>query len=399
MSLVRKCPEMGITFPAPQISDGIRLEVVRDFQTLEKHAEAWNRLVEESGQRPEMSYAWVSSHLETRLNPGESWFCLLAYDSARLAGVLPLVSVPRCWLGRAKCLRFEAPFDIFNTGAVEALLRSRYEERVFARFTDYLWRIPGACGCLRFRGLPEARLTQVKNLDRRSSTVIDIDGSESVIPVDGSAENYLESLSKNFLRNYRRIGRRIQEQPGTGFRFESGNMEKNAGPFMTIEHQGWKAQRKTSILSDESYVRFFLLLTKRLEDQGWLRWAFLDIGGEPVAGQFMVECGRTLYVVKIGYNEAFSKLSPGTALFGKVIEETLTAGRVNEMNFMSGYSWMKDWNVRQRPLANIAFFPKSLKRWSLCKPPMQLRAILSRNEKLRKSIDTFSNRLLNRPVA
>ncbi|MGE4490342.1 MAG: GNAT family N-acetyltransferase [Kiritimatiellales bacterium] len=395
MNLVRKVPEKGFELPVPTEFNGVRLEVVNDSVRLQKFSRDWNRLVEEAGQRPELSYSWLSCYLETRLMPGDSWFCLLAFDGAQLVGVLPIVVVPRCWLGRGSCLRFETPYDILTTGSVEALLRPGYEGNVFSMFLEYLWSIPASCSCLRFRGLPESRLPELKKLCGAADSVIDFDGSESVIPVRGTAEEFIQSLSRKFRQNYRRIGRRIQEQPGVRFRFESGNMEENAAAFMRIEHAGWKAQRKTSILSDESYIHFFLLMAKRMEDQGWLRWAFLDIGGRPVAGQFMVECGNTLYVVKIGFDEAFSNLSPGTALFGKVIEETLSAGRMKEINFMSGYPWMKDWNVQTRPIANVAFFPKKFLHWSLCKQPMKLRAYINRFPALRKVVDDFSNRLLN----
>jgi hypothetical protein len=133
-----------------------------------------------------------------------------------------------------------------------------------------------------------------------------------------------------------------------------------------------------------------------MEEQGWLRWAFLDIDGEPAAGQFMVQRGEVLYVVKIGYNEKFSKLSPGAALFGCVIEKAFDAREVKEINFMSGYPWMKDWHVQMRDLTNIAFFPDSVRKWGLCKQMLQLRLFLNRLPRLRKTIDRFSTRLMHK---
>ena len=400
MRLVCKSPEMGINFPAPVRSpNGIRLELVNDFDELRKHAEAWNRLVVDAGQRPEMSYAWIATHFETRLNPGDSWFCLLAYDRQQLVGVLPVVTIPRRWMGRYKCLRFETPYDIFMTGAVEAVMRRSYEEDIFPLFLEYLWSIPCACCCLRFRGLPCAMQSPRAiscRLCRNSSFIADVDGSESFLTVQGGADEYLGKLSKKFRGNYRRIGRRIQEQPDVRFRFETGNAEYNAERFMDIEHQGWKAQRKTSIRSDESCIKFFRLLARRMEEQGWLRWAFLDINGEPVAGQFMVQSGDILYVAKIGYNENFSKLAPGAALFGRVIENVFESGEAKEINFMSGYSWLNDWNVETRAISNIAFFPASISRWGLCKQPMQLRALINRNPRLKKVVDGFSDHLFNK---
>lgn len=391
MSIVCKCPEMGIKFPEPVRKQGeIRLEVIRDFQGLEKYAHEWNRLACEMDRNPVLSHAWMSAHLQTRLNLGEQWFCLLAFDGDRLVGVCPIITVPRRWPGERHCLRFETPYDIFTTGAVEPLVLQEFASQVCPAFHAYLWSIPCDCSCLRIRGLPEERIAHVtnRNVFRQSSSIVDINSAESFIPVKDGAEAYFDSLSKNFLRNYRRIGRRIQEQPDVRFRFDTGNSESNAEQFMDIEHQGWKAQRKTSIRSDESYVKFFRLLTKRLEEQGWLRWAFLDIGDKPVAGQFMVQNGSTLYVVKIGYDEAFAKLSPGAVLFGHVIEQAFASGETSEINFMSGYSWMNDWNVQTRRLADIAFFPDTMRRWGLCKQPIQLRALINRKPKLKRFIET-----------
>ena len=399
MSIVCKSPETGIGFPdPPRLSDGICLKVVRDFDELCIYEEAWNGLVRETGSNPVLSYAWIISHLKTRLQPGDSWFCLLAFENDRLIGVCPLITVPRRWPGGLTCLRFETPYDIFTTGAVEPLVLASRHERVCPAFHDYLWSIPCDCSCLRIRGLPENRAAHVtdRKVFRRSSAIADKDSAENFISVQGGAEEYFASLSKNFLRNYRRIGRRIEEQPGVRFRFETGSAAANAEQFMRIEHQGWKAQRKTSIRSDESYVEFFRLLTERLEEQGWLRWAFLDIGGEPAAGQFMVQSGDTLYVVKIGYDEKFAKLSPGTALFGRVIENAFISGGAKEINFMSGYPWMNDWNVRSRALVNVAFFPDTLHRWGLCKQPIQLRTLINRNPKLKEAVNQFSDRLINR---
>jgi hypothetical protein len=390
---------MGIELPEPNRSpNGIRLEVVRDFDELQKHAEAWNRLAAETGPRPVLSYAWIATHLETRLNPGDIWFCLLAYDRHQLVGVLPIVTVPRRWPGERKCLRFETPYDIFNTSAVETLLRRGYQEDIFPLFLNYLWSIPCVYCCLHFRGVPGARLPDVisRRLCRGSTSVTDLDGYESFLSVTGGAEDYFNTLSDNFRQHYRQTTRRIQELPGTRFRFESGRAESNAEQFMSLDHQDWTAFQKTSIGSDESYVKFFRLLTRRMEEQGWLRWAFLDIGGEPAAGQFMVQSGGVLYVLQTSCNDKFSALSPGLALFGRVIEEAFESADVQVINFISSQLRLKDWNVKRLPVAHIAFFPAGISRWGLCKWPVQMHALLCRIPFIKKFIRGISARLFRK---
>ncbi len=402
MGLVEKCPSLNVPLPEEQVTKcGIRIVAVNSFDELDRYADAWNQLVCVPDGNPTFSHAWISVHLKTRLSSEDKWFCLLAFDEDRLVGVLPIVTPPRQWLGRFSGFRFETPYDELTTSAVEPQVAQGFEKRVCPAFHDYLWSIPCSCSCLRVRGLSEHRVEHA--IDRkvfcRSRAIVDKSDPESLIRIQGDASQYFQTLSKKFHKNYCRILRRIEEQPEVQFRFEEGGGELQAERFMDIEHQGWKARRKTSLRSDSSYVAFFRLVVKQMEEQGWLRWAFLDIDGKTVAGQFMVQSGTTLYVVKIGYDESFSKLSPGTALFGRTIEWAFKSGQIEEINFISGYSWMKDWKVQMRDTVNVAFFPATASRWGLCKQPMQLRALLSRMPALRRAVDQLTNRLMHQPTS
>lgn len=402
MGLVEKCPSLNVELPEQLFTRcGIQIVAINSFDELGHYADAWNQLVRVPGGNPVFSHAWISVYLKTHLSSDDTWFCLLAFDQNKLVGVLPIVTTPRRWLGRCSGFRFETPHDVFTTGAVEPQVASGYEQRVCPAFHDYLWSIPCSCSCLRVRGLSEHRVPHVTNRKtfRRSSSIVDWGDHESFIPAQGDATQYFQTLSKKFHRNYRRIVRRIEGQPGVQFRFEEGGGEINAERFMDIEHKGWKARRKTSIRSNPSYVEFFRSLVKQMEKQGWMRWSFLDIDGQTVAGQFMVQSGTTLYVVKIGYDETASKLSPGAALFGRTIEWAFESGEIDEINFMSGYSWMRDWKVQIRKTANVTFFPETARRWGLCKQPMQLRALLNRRPALRAAVDRLSNRLMNQPAS
>jgi hypothetical protein len=63
----------------------LRIDTVEAVDVLAWHAAAWDRLALAAPERlPMLSYAWVKSFLEHRLDPGESWRCLFAYTGDEL---------------------------------------------------------------------------------------------------------------------------------------------------------------------------------------------------------------------------------------------------------------------------------------------------------------------------
>ena len=88
-------PRKGLTVPASlcqpsAVISGIR--VATSLDSLEEHAEAWDRLLAELYNLLSMlSHAWVSSFLEHRDLGGPPWQCFFAYQDSELVGVLPLI--------------------------------------------------------------------------------------------------------------------------------------------------------------------------------------------------------------------------------------------------------------------------------------------------------------------
>ena len=73
------------------------------LDSLDEHAEAWDRLAMASSERlPMLSHAWVSSFLEHRNLGGAPWQCFFAYQDAELVGVLPLIGAHKGVLGRLR---------------------------------------------------------------------------------------------------------------------------------------------------------------------------------------------------------------------------------------------------------------------------------------------------------
>ncbi len=88
---VKNDTERGAT---DRLSGELRIVEVDTLPELERHSEAWAKLLLESASAlPRQSYAWISAFIENKPLLGKRWFCLFAYEGDKLVGVLPLIEV------------------------------------------------------------------------------------------------------------------------------------------------------------------------------------------------------------------------------------------------------------------------------------------------------------------
>jgi hypothetical protein len=71
--------------------------------------------------------------------------------------------------------------------------------------------------------------------------------------------------------------------------------------------------------------------------------AFLRTEGKPAASQLMLDYGNRLWVLKVGYDETFSRCSPGILLMHNVVREAFERG-YHAFEFLgSNEPWVKIW--------------------------------------------------------
>jgi len=340
---------------------GIRVEIVNSLDQLETRADAWNRLSHHSPQQlPMLSHAWVSSFLEHRIKPGQSWFCLFAYDDEAMIGVFPVIVTAVSLLG-IKLQRLMTP-HCDHTFGVDFLVASGREKDVISALQETLkLTCPGYCE-LSLKRLPESSpsLALLGNLNGGRLVLGDFSGTGAFIRVSGDYENYLEGLTIRFKRNLRRLGRKMKSLPDVRYSFLTGKdaAGKTLGEFLELEASGWKTRGGSAILNAPSLIPFYSALARRLSELGWLELHCLHANGKMIAGHFAIRMACTLVVFKIAYDEEYASYSPGTLLFERMIKRGFESGGLNEINFLSDHEWMKNWGVAHRAYYNLYVVPR-----------------------------------------
>lgn len=350
----------------PQVihQDGpARVEIATTVEALAPYADRWNQLALASPQRlPMLSHAWVASYFEHLIEPGAEWACLFAFDRDTLIGILPCQSCSGKLSGLAP-IQLCTPASA-HTRSVDLVLRAGLERPAADLLFQALAKLAPHWGQLDFTVIPIGSPT----IDLAESGLFDATATVeqqwygTYIPITGTYQEYLGSLSDKFSRNLRRLGNKIQQLESYGERFVApGATEpEHLVQFLEVEASGWKAAEGTAIRQSPQLVRFYRALTARFANLGWLEYHFLEAEGKTIAGHLAVRLGRSLVLLKIGYDEAYSSYAPGNVLMAHTIERAFACGDVDEVNCLTDMPWNRNWNMQKRPYHSVTLHRTSL---------------------------------------
>lgn len=348
-----------ISFPVMKkikTSSNLRVELVRSIDGLDEYADAWDMLALNAPQQhPVMTHAWISAYLKTKIPASDPWFCLFAFYGTELVGVLPLVVREYQFLGK-KYLSLNTP-NHPHTRWVDFLFKEKFGKRVIQLFADYL----NAMRPRVVRLTMDQVICNSQTFGILEEGIDDIysykfpNGYESIIPVDGSYSDYRKGLSKKMTSNMRRSYNLLKKLGDFSITVinDAANSQKDLLSFAAIEQSGWKGNQGTAIRV--KFWEFFEELVQNMVSRDWLEWYFLESGNKRIAGYLTIPFGRSAVILKTGYDEEYSSLSPGNILTEKMIEYIFSCGKYDIINFLTDYEWLLRWNVKRNQYYQIVF--------------------------------------------
>lgn len=328
-------------------------------------SDQWDALAASSNQRlPMLSHAWIEAFASATAEGGKAAevHCAIAHADGRLLGVLPLVVRRRAsapWLP----IHAATPYDD-HTAFGDALRAADAPSGVLPALLQAAQRRFGRCLAeVALRGVSaDSATASTDGIEPRGWRCIQAPrGQGSFLAVSsGTWGEYRAGLSKNFRQNLRKSENRLREA-NLEFRCEwlTG---QDAHPdfldtFIALESSGWKGRSGSAIGQDARRLEMYRRLVANLRQSGWLEWHLLLIDERAVAAHLAVRLGTSLVVVKIAYDEAFSRFSPGMLLFEKTVERAYADASIKEINCLTDMHWHKPWKMQGRPYFDCRFFP------------------------------------------
>jgi|RhiMetdeSRZDD1v2_1073273.scaffolds.fasta_scaffold180854_2 CelD/BcsL family acetyltransferase involved in cellulose biosynthesis len=165
-----------------------------------------------------------------------------------------------------------------------------------------------------------------------------------------SYQEYVDSLSSVLRKNIPYNLRRLERSSGEIVIVTDENgLDKALDDYEKVYNASWKIQEATP--------RFIRGLARTAARNGWLRLGLAYIGGEPAAAQLWIVHEGIASIYKIAYDERFAKLSAGTALTAKLMQQVIDVDKVRIVDYLSGEDdYKKNWMSHRREFWGIAAF-------------------------------------------
>lgn len=290
-----------------------------DGSLIEPLAAEWQELCAEGPcDEPFYTPAWVRSYLAA-FEPQARLTLITIRKGKALRGVLPLVErtighgpVRLRWYRTAANSHFPR-FDVIHGAGDRELV------------TEALWTFLQSWSgwdLLQFESAPEPGVAWslvdlaagAGHRSRRHRP--DASPYVDVTRYPRGVDEIITTRSSNLRSQSRRSLKRLRDKGSVEFRIvASGHppdeIQAAAEAFYRLEASGWKGEAGTAILSDPATKAFYDLVVANAQKTDSLVICLLLCDGDLVAAGLKLRWNTTLYELKAGYNEAYSKWSPG----------------------------------------------------------------------------------------
>jgi len=180
------------------------------------------------------------------------------------------------------------------------------------------------------------------------------DGHCDYLPMRAHDE-LLKGLSSRFRNNLRRAKKRADELGAVTYASASRSpeLEELFEEFLDVEASGWKGKKGigTAIKLDARLSTLYRLLLSGYSRAAGCQIHVVRHRDRPIAAAFSLLTNKTLYGLKIGFDEEYARIAPGKLLHEFIFKECAENPAVERFDFTSDAQWHSHW----RPLRHGAF--------------------------------------------
>lgn len=330
----------------------LRFEVIDSPAGLGELADSW-RTLNRTWMSPLLDFKWILAAAES-FYPEGGLFVVVGRRASTVVAVAPLALGKRDgvqWIEfiGARSLYEASGFLYRHQPDLDGLLRFvcslkhpvAFERGAFGSFLDGRWPKPLSHFGLfpRIARIPVPRMS-----------------------LSGAWEDFFASQSAQRRYDHRRSQRRMAEKGRVSVGFHRPCPE-NAGQLLeeafVIEDRSWKHHSGSSILQSGAMQDFFSRIGSAYAADGELVVGLLRIGETPVAMQIGLVREQRYWTLKIGFDDAWKRCSPGTFLMTEAIRMSFEQGLEGVEFLGSRESWLAHWADGSHQLHNLFYIPFS----------------------------------------
>jgi predicted ATP-grasp superfamily ATP-dependent carboligase/CelD/BcsL family acetyltransferase involved in cellulose biosynthesis len=355
-----------------------RWEVTSDRAGLDRHAVEWDALAHTRSSSLLSDAAWMREFVAAFLEGGQPVFLHLLRREGALIAALPL---RRC----GGLLPTWSVIANSHTPSLPLALDESLPEH-YRRVLDHLLASASVIDLGRLatesplgRGLLAAarrRGLRVACKKTRGEAILDLAGSWSLLR--GSLSR---GLRKNAERNERKLG-----QLGSltlGVNEGAPSLARVLEECFELETAGWKGARGSPIKASASALRFYTGLAGAAASAGRLALYTLRLDGRLIAFEYCLRGQGQISLLKISFDPALAKYSPGQVLRLKILQRECERGEIAAYSMGPQSEWKLRWATRVEPVSKVRIYAPGPRGTIPYAVGPGLRAVLARSTVVR----------------
>ncbi len=179
------------------------------------------------------------------------------------------------------------------------------------------------------------------------------------LPVYESWEKFESSISpsrRSSLRRLERVANNMGKLKVEMISPAVDEVDNYLNEIFNVEASNWKKRMGTAIQYNSKLNFFFHNYIKDSAELGFLRLCYLRINDIAIAVQVGIEYANRFWLLKIGFNEEWSKCSPGIILMHEVIR-TAFEKKLDSIEFLgSDEPWLHIWTDKLHDLVSYTIY-------------------------------------------
>ena len=160
--------------------------------------------------------------------------------------------------------------------------------------------------------------------------------------------------SKNLRASLRKSHKRIGEAPTwtVTSSIHRSELAQFFEEFLRVEASGWKGPggTNTAIALNERLRAFYAAVLRESAEGFVCEITLLQVAGRTISAHFAIVAERCKHIMKIAYDEAAGKFSPGQLLLEEVVKRACADASIDHVSLATDMQWHRTW--RPIPVEN-----------------------------------------------
>jgi CelD/BcsL family acetyltransferase involved in cellulose biosynthesis len=370
------------------VTPEVRTETISDYQAFLDLEPAWDRVVRDADiDHPFLEHAWLRTWWEC-FGANSTLHIIVVKEGEEIQAIAPLISTTLRMFGfPVRRLGFFYNAHVPRAGFIVGKRAENAYEAIWAHLLreQVSWDLVQLCQ------LPQESptLQEVHTLASESGfpNGVWLSGESPYVSLDRSWREYNDGLATKHRSNLRNRFKRLNGTGEVALETVTGehSLQDDLAAGLRLEESAWKRDAGTAILCDPQVRKFYESFAYRAAAKNWLRLNFLKAGAQRVAFDYSLAYKQQVFLLKLGYDPAFSAYSPSNLLLSMTLERSFEQ-EFDKYDFLGeNADWKRCWTKDAAPNYWLFVFADSAKgRWLhfvKFRIIPRLKQLLSKNEK------------------